>query len=62
MKECPKFPLPTVFQNRNIDPSNLSYLFQYVTKSLKRKIVHTLYPECLMNIYTKFYHPTIFQS
>ena len=45
MKEWSKYPLPTVFQNRYVGPSHSDYnIFQHVTKSLKRKIVHPLYP------------------
>ena len=65
MKECSKFPLPTVFQNWDIDPSHSDYNIFF--KMLQNHTSLTLFTlcvhECLKNIlYTKFYLHTVFQS
>ena len=64
MKECSKFPLPTVFQNWDQDPSHSDYnIFFNMLQNHSSVTLFTLWiHECLMNIYTKFYLPTVFQS
>ena len=46
MKECSKFPVPTVFQNRVIDASHPDYniFFNMLQNHPINKIVHTFYP------------------
>ena len=61
MKESSKFPLPTVFQNRDIDPSQSDYnIFFNMLQNHSSVTLFTLcILECLMNIYTKFYLPSV---
>ena len=63
MTECSKFPLPTVFQNRDKDPSHSDYIFFNILQNHSSvKLFKLCIHECLKNIYTKLYHLTVFQS